>query len=790
MMKRIFAAVAFLLIATATAQVLLPQEHFDRLVELRVEQRELNVKMMSGELSQRAAGERGQEIHREEKEIDAANPQISMSEWNEINNRINAAVERRVALLSSQWQQRTDAFKSLAKERNEQNAAQLEADARTALGQEWARHFDTRVSLLTQALAGNPDTPIHARAVTAGKEGAPPDYNRDLQRAAELWARKEESQKRYQNKEITGDTHRENDMALVADINRLAARYPGREREFFDASAKLAQRGGEPVATTAAPSPPPKQYKSNGWIGWAIGIGIFLALVVYVFRPGEGKPAKAPPPVTTNHGTAQWAPMQTAFPDASALTRGVFLGMSSTPDVRSGGAPIITTPEHHTLIVARTRAGKGTRIIVPTMLRYGGAMLVIDPKGENAAITARVRRDDMKQAVHVVNPWNELPGPFGKLGLSAATYNPLDVLDRNDPNAVAIAQSLAAAICPMPSGDKEKFWQGSAASFLAGVFLWIADQPTERKTLARAREIVSLAKDELEKRFLIPMTQSEGFHGAIREFAGPFVGMAPETYSGVMANLAEATKFLSDPQIKQATAESSFSMLDLVRGNTTVYLVIPPDRIETQRTWLRLVVAAAMHTFKRAGDHDRAKQRCQFLIDEFALLGRMEDLPRDIAEVGKNGIDFTLIVQGVDQIKANYGEAESATILSNCAYKWFCSVNDLSSAKYLSEVLGKKTVQTVSQSDSYSKGDKSFSEGSSTSYNEMGRELLTPDEVLNLGREVAIGLQPHGPPHYLRPVDYWNLPTSFAHLRTRHPALYWPLDYDKNPYHRGDGKAA
>src|SRR5208282_5716358 len=131
------------------------------------------------------------------------------------------------------------------------------------------------------------------------------------------------------------------------------------------------------------------------------------------------------------------------------------------------------------------------------------------------------------------------------------------------------------------------------------------------------------------------------------------------------------------------------------------------------------------------------------------------------------------------QLKDHCAEARG-TILSNCAYKWFCDVNDLDSAKYLSDSLGKATVGTVSTSASVSASGG----GSSVSRSETGRSLLNPDEVLNLGRNVAIAIQPNGHPHYLKPIDYWNLGEAFAALRQKHPTLYWqpPLIYDENPY--------
>src|SRR6185369_11438758 len=98
--------------------------------------------------------------------------------------------------------------------------------------------------------------------------------------------------------------------------------------------------------------------------------------------------------------------------------------------------------------------------------------------------------------------------------------------------------------------------------------------------------------------------------------------------SGIIQALIEDTRFLSDPRIKASTATSSFSMADMVRNRATVYVVIPFGRMKEQKIWLRLVLANAMQTFKQFPLADRPSHRCLFLIDEFAALGRMDDVPR------------------------------------------------------------------------------------------------------------------------------------------------------------------
>jgi type IV secretory pathway TraG/TraD family ATPase VirD4 len=569
-----------------------------------------------------------------------------------------------------------------------------------------------------------------------------------------------------------------------ATVEGLRRPYVGTSAEtVFDAELSRIANAALPGRQAA----PPQAAASSVWDWTNISIVIFIALILVLLYNYKA-PATA---LSKNFGSASYAPQETGIPTPYYAMQGVFFGKSSHPEVPSGelsanpGAPICSTPEHHTLIVARTRTGKGTRVIIPTLLRYVGSVMTIDPKGENAAITARTRAGFT--TVHIINPWRELEGTFKGLGVTPATYNPLDVLDRNDDGAVATAQAMANAICPVPPGAKDSFWQGSASSVMTAVLLWLTDQPGETKTLARAREIITLTRKKLKEDYLIKMAASGAFDGAIRENAAPFIDMAEDTYSGVMTSLAEATKFLSDPLVKKATATSTFSMADLIREPTSVYLVIPPDKIDTQRTWLRLVIAAAMHTYKRAPLENRPAHRCMFLIDEFPALGRLPDLPRDIATMSGYGVDFTLIIQGIDQLKDHYGDAQG-TILSNCAYKWFCNVNDLDSARYLSDTLGKATVQTIGHSLSENTGKEgtAMTHGETTNFGEVGRPLLMPDEVLNLGRDTAILLHPNSHPHYLRPVDYWNLATGFTHLKSSYPHLYWdpPLAPDPNPYYK------
>lgn len=679
----------------------------------------------------------------------------------------------------------------------------------------WPQKFDTRLELLTRALNNNSTTVIPQPQVQTGTGegtggGHAPDFNHDVKLAAGILVKEQENAFRFDRKEISSDTFREALIVYQRDRATLRARYEAisrkRGEQFENAYINMAapalhalkvkyypgQYAPAPTGQQAKPvTPPPEPETGMTWRGitiWVlIGIGVF-GLIAWFKRE---KPVPLPeypqlPPTSTAYGSASWAPEQTTPRSPMSTAQGVFFGKSSLPwnprySDAGKGAPITSRPEVHTLIVARTRAGKGTRVLVPTLLRYDSSMLVIDPKGENAAITARTRRDQLGHTVHIVNPWGELEGHYEQMGFTCATYNPLDAIDRTDPNAVAVAQSLAATICPI-TDPKERYWQGSAANVLAAVFLWISDSPTEEKTLARARHIITRSRADFKK-ILAQMMASTAYNGAINEIVSQYYDLAEDTYSGIMSGLVENTKFISDPQIKTSTAASSFSLQALRDERITVYIVIPHDRIETHSTWLRLMITSAMQALKARNRNTRPPQhRCMFMIDEFGSLGHIPDLPRDIALMSGYGLDFTLVVQGLDQLEHHYNKAKG-TILNNCGYKWFCNVLDLETAKYLSESLGKETVRTKTTSTSTgTSGDRDTS-GESTSYGETGRSLLTPEEILTLGKERAILLSPFDDPHCLRPVDYWNLEREFSHLQIGYPKLYWepPLTYDRNP---------
>ena len=139
----------------------------------------------------------------------------------------------------------------------------------------------------------------------------------------------------------------------------------------------------------------------------------------------------------------------------------------------------------HLLTMAPTRSGKGVGTIIPNLLTLDRAVICIDPKGENARVTARAR--GRKGKVWCLDP-------FGVSGQPAARYNPLDRLDPASIDLAEDAGTLADALVhDAPGQTGEAHWNEEAKALIAGLILHVVTtEPADRRTLATLRELLTL----------------------------------------------------------------------------------------------------------------------------------------------------------------------------------------------------------------------------------------------------------------------------------------------------------
>ncbi|WP_341236204.1 type IV secretory system conjugative DNA transfer family protein [uncultured Sulfitobacter sp.] len=394
----------------------------------------------------------------------------------------------------------------------------------------------------------------------------------------------------------------------------------------------------------------------------------------------------------------------------------------------------------HLITLAPTRAGKGVGTVIPNLLAAERSVLVIDPKGENARIAGEARR--RFGTVHVLDP-------FEVSGMPSAAYNPLDRLTPDSLDLGEDAASLTEALVMDPPGQvTEAHWNEEAKAILGGLIMFcVCHEDRDRRTLATVREYLTLPPEKL-RALLELMQDSDAVGGLIARAANRFLGKADREAASVLSNAQRHTHFLDSPRIAKCIARSDFAFSDLRHRITSVFLVLPPNRMDAYSRWLRLLVSQALQDIARdaeasvgaQGASQRLRAPALFLLDEFAALGRLEAVERAMGLMAGYGLQLWPILQDMSQLRDLYGDRAN-TFIANAGVQQVFGVNDFETAKWLSQMIGQET--TGFQTDSFKPGD-----GPSFSNNLTGRDLLTPDEIMQMPPELQL-LRVQGQPSAL-----------------------------------------
>jgi len=369
----------------------------------------------------------------------------------------------------------------------------------------------------------------------------------------------------------------------------------------------------------------------------------------------------------------------------------------------------------HLLTVAGTRGGKGTNIIIPNLLDAGSmetSWVIIDPKGENAAVTADYQR--MKgQNVVILNPWDLLVEHVGM----AHPYNPLDLLGRpTDPNLVDDVAMLAEMIVPIKPDDHNKFFTDASRILISGLLLHLVTTKTgNEKTLKTLWEWTRKTGDDWQELLAEMGLNDTPVNGDVVQKARldilKLMMAGEETFGSIIADVLVSTDFLKSPPL-QESMQSGFDPAVLADGKTTVYVIIPADKLKSHSRWLRLVVTSLMRSVIR-----KPNKRVTFLLDEFAALGYISEIETALSTYAGYNVTVWPILQTLGQLEGLYGQSWQ-TFIANCTVRQYFSINDNFSAEYISQAIGATSHLSVIKAW--------FGIKDATS---NPRPLITPDEL-------------------------------------------------------------
>lgn len=491
---------------------------------------------------------------------------------------------------------------------------------------------------------------------------------------------------------------------------------------------------------------------NSGYLGWlamsAFVICGFFVGVFFWLRTSISSMMNLP----DTFGSSRWATMEDVEDQGllsdSGIRFGKVIGKEEFEWVSYDG-------DRHLLTVAPTRSGKGTTQIIPNLLTYEGSMLVIDPKGENAMITAK-QRMKMGQEVHIVDPWGivdmdlvtdkaEADDVFVvsshgdvRSADDAAAFNPLDWLQDGDPDITENAMILADALI-LPSEGKDAFWDEEAKALLHGIILYVATDPAEdgQRHLGRVRELMLLDGKTLKK-FFEHMLNSP--HHIVQSTGARCLQKEEKLLANVFATAQAHTHFLDSERLRDSLLSSSFQFEDLKTKPITIYLVLPADRLNTFSRWLRLLIQQAI-TVNARNIQTKPKKPVLFVLDEFAALGRLSMVEQAYGLMAGFGMQLWAIVQDLSQLERIYDNGWQSFIANAGMVNYFGS-SDQKTAEYFSALCGEQTVWNFGASVANAfatttgeKGSKTETTTYTSNTNAVQRKLAFPDELMRLHPE-------------------------------------------------------
>lgn len=396
---------------------------------------------------------------------------------------------------------------------------------------------------------------------------------------------------------------------------------------------------------------------------------------------------------------------------------------------RGGKAPLLcfdgSFGSSHGIVFAGSGGFKTTSVTVPTALRWGGTLIVLDPSNEVAPMVSH-HREGAGRRIRILDPRQPKTG-----------FNALDWIGKfggTKEEDIASVASWIISESGRASGVRDDFFRSSGLQLLTAM---IADvclsghTPTEQQTLRQVRANLSEPEPKLRQRLQDIHDNSESEF--VKENVAAFVNMTPETFSGVYANAIKETHWLSYQNYASLVSASAFSTDDIASGRTDVFINIDLKTLETHAGLARVIIGSFLNAiYNRDG---AIEGRALFLLDEVARLGYMRILETARDAGRKYGITLTMIYQSIGQLRETYGGRDaSSKWFESASWISFAAINDSETADYISRRCGLTTVEI----DQVSRSTQSRGSSRTRSKLLTSRPLILPHEVLRMRADEQI----------------------------------------------------
>ena len=443
-------------------------------------------------------------------------------------------------------------------------------------------------------------------------------------------------------------------------------------------------------------------------------------MAVLLYRTNQGRTRDG-----EEHGSAAWATpasvnAQFAQKDSIPLTQHVRLGLDTHKHRRS----------LNVLVIGGSGAAKTRSFVLPNILTANTNYVITDPKSEVLLATGGYLKEQGYD-VRVLNLVN-LEQSDG--------YNPFRYL-RDEKDVLKLVNNLIQSTTPKGSHESDPFWTKAETALLQAIILMLFQEaPEYEQNFSMVMRVLEYAEvREEDEGHVSPLDllfesieRRKPDSVAVRQYK-VFKLAAGKTAKSILVSTAVRLAPFNLPQIQTLTNHDDMDLYTLGEKKVALYAVIP-DNDNTFNFLVSLLYAQAFQALYYSADqihHGPLPRHVRFVLDEFAAMP-LPGFTRELATMRSRSISASVIIQNMAQIKELYKDSWE-TIPGNCDTILYLGGNESSTHKYVSEMLGKATIDTKTHGQT-----KGKSGSYSTNFQMSGRELLTPDEVRKLDNRYAL----------------------------------------------------
>lgn len=331
--------------------------------------------------------------------------------------------------------------------------------------------------------------------------------------------------------------------------------------------------------------------------------------------------------------------------------------------------------------IAGTGTGKGVSQVIPTALTYPGSMVIMDIKGEIAAVTARARRE-MGQEVLILDPF----------GAQSDTLNPMELINPASVDAYDQCKRLARMMRFGTRFTADPFWEDMSELIISGTLLFLVTHiRREERSMSLLHRMWGVS-DHLEE--MLACMQNCDLHGGAMVAAAKAYTDAPDKTAGsILTTLRGQLGFLASQRV-QNSLSGGWGLLSRIREGRpmTIYLRVPPHMLASHgqilRVWLGTILTTVAERTTRPAIPDL------FLVDEAATLGYLDELLTAASLLRGYGLRTWTFWQSVGQIEGIYGPRASEIIDNAGTLSMFGAANAASARSlesltaYQGQILG------------------------------------------------------------------------------------------------------